>query len=88
LYKTDQAAALSLITGFSVETGNTLVAAWKSLFHYLFMKYMDGNRKKSEGRQLLDNGNGRGIPPPPSHPGYGKEWERRMVENTGGRYRK
>ncbi len=88
LFSTDPEAAVALITGFSVETGNALVATWKAFFHYLFMKYMDGNLKKSDGRKLLDNGNGKGIPPPPSHPGYGKAWERRMVENTGQRYRK
>jgi len=57
------------------------------MFHYLFMKYMDGNVKQTEDRQLLDNGNGKGIPKRPSQPGYGKEWERKMVEGTGDRYR-
>ena len=74
-----------IITQFSVNTGNQLVADWKDFFHYLFMKYVDGNLKKTANRKLLDNGNGKGIPPKPSHPGYGKSWERRMVDNSGDR---
>lgn len=82
-YKQSPAAGLKVITDFSVTTGGRLVSDWKDFFHYLFMKYMDGNLKKSEDRKLTDNGNGRGIPPKPTHPGYGKDWERKMVENTG-----
>jgi len=87
LQKDDPAALLPTITDFSVSTGNDLVSEWKEMFHYLFMKYMDGNVKQTEDRQLLDNGNGKGIPKRPSQPGYGKEWERKMVEGTGERYR-
>jgi dipeptidase len=87
LQKDDPSKLLPAITDFSVSSGNNLVSAWKEMFHYLFMKYMDGNVKQTEGRQLLDNGNGKGIPKRPSQPGYGKEWERKMVEGTGERYR-
>ncbi len=79
--------ALKIITDHSVKTGNKLVEDWNQFFHYLFMKYVDGNVKKSSGRTLIDNGNGKGIPPKPTHPGYGKDWERKMMENTGDRYR-
>jgi dipeptidase len=87
LVETDPAGARKILTDFSVSTGNGLVADWKEMFHYLFMKYMDGNVKQTEGRQLLDNGNGKGVPKRPSQPGYGKEWEREMVEGTGDRYK-
>ncbi|MHC1707710.1 MAG: dipeptidase [Bacteroidales bacterium] len=86
-YKNSPSGGLKIITEFSMNTGNKLVSDWKDFFHYLFMKYMDGNLKKSENRKLLDNGNGKGIPSKPSHPGYGKEWERKMVENTGERFK-
>jgi hypothetical protein len=49
------------------------------------MKYMDGNVKNSDGYKLLDNGNGKNIPKAPSQPGYGKEWERIMIQGTGER---
>ncbi|MFH0895788.1 MAG: C69 family dipeptidase [Bacteroidota bacterium] len=77
---------LEMITQFSVSRGNQLVKDWRVFFQYLFMKYMDGNLKKTEGMKLTENGNGKGIPVKPTHPGYGKEWERLMMENTGERY--
>ncbi len=73
-----------LITQYSVYTGNKLVSDWKDFYHYLFMKYMDGNIKKTEDNgQLKDNGNGKNIPPMPNQPGYGKEWEKLMIQGSG-----
>lgn len=85
LYMQNPKAAKDTITQFSVSTGNQLARDWKVFYQYLFMKYMDGNLKVSEGHQLKDNGNGKNIPRKPLHPGYGKEWERRMIEGTGER---
>jgi dipeptidase len=85
LLRNDPDGTLRLITEFSVSTGNKLVRDWKAFYQYLFMKYMDGNAKSSEGHQLVENGFGKGVPKKPAHPGYGKEWERRMVEGTGDR---
>lgn len=85
LYKQDEAASRKMLTDFSVSTGNKLVGDWKAFYHYLFMKYMDGNMKVSQGHQLLDNGNGKNIPQKPQHPGYGKEWEKVMIQGTGDR---
>jgi len=87
LYKDNRADAIKFITQYSVNTGNTLVNKWNDFFHYLFMKYMDGNLKQTNDRKLLDNGNGKGIPPRPSHPGYGKDWEERVAKETGNRYK-
>ena len=83
LYKQDPAAARESITSFSVYTGNQLVDDWKVFYQYLFMKYVDGNVKNSEGHQLLENGNGKNIPKAPTQPGYGKDWERIMIQGTG-----
>ena len=85
LYAQNPTSATAVITDFSVSTGNKLVGDWKAFYHYLFMKYMDGNLKVSQGHQLLDNGNGKNIPQKPQHPGYGKEWERVMIQGTGDR---
>jgi dipeptidase len=85
LFKQNPKAAMDTITHFSVSTGDQLARDWKKFYQYLFMKYMDGNLKVSEGHQLKDNGNGKNIPQKPLHPGYGKEWERRMTEGTGER---
>ena len=85
LYRNDPVKAGSYLTTYSVFTGNKLVRDWQEFYRYLFMKYMDGNLKVAEGRKLLDNGNGKNIPKRPSHPGYGKEWERIMIQGTGDR---
>ena len=49
------------------------------------MKYIDGNVKQTEGHRLLDNGNGKNVPKPPKFPGYGKAWERVMIQGSGER---
>lgn len=43
------------------------------------------NYKISKGFKLLDKGNGKNIPQRPLQPGYGKEWERIMIQGTGDR---
>lgn len=87
LYKDNPSTGVDYITDYSVYTGNLLVSKWNSFYHYLFMKYVDGNMKQSDGMELLDNGSGKGIPKRPSHPGYGKDWERRMIDGTGDRFK-
>ena len=83
LGKTDEQAAIKLLTDFSVKTGSNLVAERKKFFNYLFMKYMDGNVKKNDGDQKLkDNGSGKGIPEL-TQPGYGKAWEENVARSTG-----
>ena len=57
----------------------------KVFYQYLFMKYVDGNIKNTNGHQLLENGNGINIPKAPAQSGYGKEWERVMIQGTGDR---
>jgi len=82
-FKQGAEAAKDYLTNYSVYTGNKLVGDWKKLYHFLFMKYMDGNIKVTEDGNFKDNGNGKNIPPMPKQPGYGKEWERRMIQDTG-----
>jgi dipeptidase len=85
LFKQNPASASEYLSGYSVYTGNKLVADWKVFYQYLFMKYMDGNVKNTDGRKLLENGNGKNIPKAPAQPGYGKNWERIMIQGTGDR---
>ncbi len=84
-YKKDPKAAIEYLTNFSLKTADKLVSDWKIFYRYLFMKYQDGNLKITEGEKLLDNGNGKNVPKKPLHPGYGKEWERIMIQGTGDR---
>jgi dipeptidase len=84
-FRSSPEKAIALVTDYSVKAGDQLQADWKKFYHYLFMRYKDGNIMQAEGFQLLDNGSGKGIPKRPSQPGYGKDWERKMVEGTGDR---
>jgi dipeptidase len=85
LYGKEPRAAVDYVTDYSVATGNKLVNDWKVFYRYLFMKYHDGNIKITEGPRLQDNGNGKNVPVKPLQPGYGKEWERIMIQGTGDR---
>ncbi len=85
LFKQNPEVAGEYITGYSVYSGNKLVSDWKAFYQFLFMKYIDGNVKNSEGHRLLENGNGKNIPEMPAQPGYGKDWERIMMSGTGDR---
>jgi dipeptidase len=87
LYRENPSAAVDYVTDYSVYSGNLLVSKWKDFYHYLFMKYVDGNIKRTNGHELLENGFGRGVPKMPAQPGYGKEWERKMIDGTGDRFK-
>ncbi len=48
LYKKDPNKAVAYLTDFSVNAGQTLFKRWKELFHFLVVKYIDGNVKPEE----------------------------------------
>lgn len=72
--KTDNAAAVQMLTDFSVNTAEATVARWKQLYGYLFTKYMDGNIKWPNGNEQNPN---------IKQPGYGEKWNRMIIEKTG-----
>jgi len=78
LYNKDKALGIKFITDYSVNAGNGTVKRWQELYAYLFTKYMDGNIKTKDGNNMN---------PKVSQPGYGDEWLRRIVKETGNRYK-
>lgn len=78
LYKKDPALAVQYLTEYSGMQGDNTVKRWKELYRYLFTKYMDGNIKTKDG----DN-----LNPKVSQPGYGPEWNKKLIEMTGDRYK-
>lgn len=83
LYKKSPAEAIKYLTDYSVKSGNSTVKQWKELYRFLFTKYLDGNVKEN-------------IPVPKGYkyhvpkvtqPGYGDEWNRIIVKNTGDQFR-
>lgn len=85
LFDRNPGEAIDYLTSYSVKTGDKLVSDWSGFYKYLFMKYHDGNIKITEGDQLKDNGYNKDIPLKPLQPGYGKDWERIMIQGTGDR---
>lgn len=83
LYKSNQAAAVKYITDYSVKAGDYTVEQWKGLYRFLFTRYMDGNVKE---KQAVPKGY-KMVPPTVSQPGYGDDWNRFVVKNTGDKFK-
>lgn len=78
LYYKSKDDAVNFLTTYSESAGNNTVLEWKKLYRYLFTKYMDGNiKEKVEGAQN----------PKLEQPGYGEEWYRKLVEETGDKFK-
>ncbi len=83
LFNKKPSKAIRFLTDYSVNAGNNTVMQWKELYKFLFTKYVDGNVKEK-----------RAVPagykyytPSVSQPGYGDEWNRIIVNNTGDKFR-
>jgi dipeptidase len=83
LFKNNQAAAVKYLTDYSVKAGNNTVSQWKDLYKFLFTKYMDGNVKE---KQAVPKGYNR-VNAKLSQPGYGDDWNRFIVKNTGNKFK-
>ena len=76
--KADPENAVQIYTDFSYEESHKLVDEWVDFWKFLFMKYLDGNRKyKVEGEKN----------PKVEFPGYPPEWYERIVDETGDHYK-
>jgi len=82
LYENNPEQAIEFITDYSVNSGNQTVNEWKCLYRYLFTKYMDGNIK--EKREVPEGY--KYVTPNVSQPGYGEEWYRRIIKDTGDKF--
>lgn len=78
LYKQNPDKAIEFLTEFSVNTADQLVKDWLKFFEYLFVKYMDGNVKTIVPGEKN---------PKVEHPGYPESWYRRIVNETGDKFR-
>ncbi len=66
LYRRSPALARDYLTAFSAKQSQRVVARWASLWHQLFVRYLDGNVRDEHG----------GI----THPGYPEAWYRRVLD--------
>jgi hypothetical protein len=78
LYEKDENASRSFLTEFSKSAGDYTVTEWKKLYRHLFTKFMDGNiKEKIEGEMNPDY----------EQPGYGEEWYRKIIQESGDKFR-
>lgn len=82
IFENNQEKALAMLTEFSVNMGQKTHKRWTELFGYLFVKYLDGNIKTPteipEGYRF--------YAPNFEWPGYGEDWYRRLVNETGDQF--
>ncbi|NOX48691.1 MAG: dipeptidase [Chlorobi bacterium] len=83
LYKNNKEEAIALLTDYSTKAGDETVKHWLDFYTYLFTKYMDGNIKEKvdvpEGYKY--------HVPKLSQPGYGTDWYKRIVDETGDHFK-
>lgn len=84
LYKTDPQAAREFITGFDNDIAQNTVDRWRKLGEFLLVKYLDGNVKIEKDGEFTRNP--WGYPEPPLFPGYGDEWKKQLIEQTGDQF--
>lgn len=72
LLKTNRDEAIQYLTNYSVNTAQNATARYQDLAKYLFVKYLDGNRKKEKDGKFLRNEYG--MPAQPDFPGYTQDY--------------
>jgi dipeptidase len=79
------AQAVHYLTQYSNNLIKEGVAEWKQLGEYLMVKYIDGVIKREENAEFKRNPYGK--PASPLRPGYSNEYYRKIVEQTGEKYK-
>lgn len=77
--------AVAYLTNYSGKAAQTAFAEWKKLGEFLTIKYMDGVVRKEKDGNFERNEHG--SPSSPIRSGYSPEFYRRVVKETGDRYR-
>ncbi len=75
--------AIEYLTNYSCSVGDFTFKTWKDFYHYLFIKYSDGNIKTP--RQVPDGY--KYVTPNLKQPGYSQEWYRLIIEKTGDQFK-
>lgn len=83
LYEVSPTQAVDYLTKYSVRKTAELFTAWQELDIYLLVKYIDGNNKKEENGEFLNNGQSENVPTPPENSGYSDKWKRAIVKDNG-----
>ncbi len=79
--KGDKVNAIKTITAYSVSQVETTVKDWNKLFHYLMIKYKDGNVMNEKDGKFEWNEYGK-QPAQPMHPAYPDSYYRMIIEKN------
>ena len=74
---------IAAVNDYSNKAANEMFNRWRQLYHYLLVKYIDGNIKKEENGKFLYNGTENPQPEFPMQPKY-PEWYYRMIIDDAG----
>ncbi|MGI6573334.1 MAG: C69 family dipeptidase [Fermentimonas sp.] len=85
LYEQSRPSAIQYLTQYSNGLVKEGIAEWKKLGEYLMVKYVDGVVKREENRQFQRNPHG--LPANPLRPGYPEPFIRKVIEETGVKYK-
>ncbi|RNC64689.1 C69 family dipeptidase [Proteiniphilum sp. X52] len=77
--------AVQYLTQYTNSLVKEGVTEWKKLGEYLMVKYVDGVIKREENGQFKRNPYGK--PASPLRPGYSNEYYRKIVDQTGEKYK-
>ena len=85
LYKESKEDALKFLNDYSNTTITEGLQEWKKMGEYMMVKYLDGVVKKEENGKFKYNEHGQ--PASPDRPGYPEEHLRKVIEETGDKYK-
>ena len=85
LYKESKEDALKFLNDYSNTSVTEGLQVWKKMGEYMMVKYLDGVVKKEENGKFKYNEHGQ--PASPDRPGYPEEHLRKVIEETGDKYK-
>lgn len=85
LYETSKPEALAFLNNYTNTSVTQGLQEWKKMGEYMMVKYLDGVVKKEENGKFKRNEHGE--PASPDRPGYSNEHYRKVIEETGDKYK-
>lgn len=85
LLENSEDEAKKFLTSYSIAQAQYAFDRWKQLGEYLLIKYMDGIIRKEENGQFKKNEFG--SPDSPNRPGYSEDFYRKVIKETGDKYK-
>jgi dipeptidase len=85
LYEKSKPEAINFLTKYSNTNVVNGLSEWKKMGEYMMVKYVDGVVKKEENGEFKRNEHGE--PASPNRPGYSNEHYRKVIEETGDKYK-